>query len=252
MLRCQRNGFALQNGVTTTHADCVTVMSMTTPGFQRAYSTEHKAQRAADLMEAARALAARDGVRAVTLTAIAQHAGVHVSAVRRYYASREEILLNLAEEGYEDWSRAVAVQLSRRSNLTCAELTRTLVATLAERPLFCDLLTHVTLSLEREVTYERVRAFKHAAGHAGTVLAGAISAASALDRDQARELVIATIALTAPLWQAGHPGETLARLYREEPAVAHIGIDFQPTLTRLLTALCDGLTHNESSRETTG
>lgn len=227
-------------------------VGMTTPGFQRAYSSEHKAQRAADLMEAARALAARDGVRGVTLTAIAQHAGVHVSAVRRYYASREEILLNLAEEGYGDWSRAVAAQLSRRSNLTCAELTRTLVATLAERPLFCDLLTHVTLSLEREVTYERVRTFKHAAGNAVAVLTGAISTASALDRGQAQELVIAVIALTAPLWQAGHPGETLARLYREESAVAHIGIDFEPTLTRLVTALCDGLTHNESSMETTG
>ncbi|MET7780289.1 MULTISPECIES: TetR/AcrR family transcriptional regulator [Streptomyces] len=222
---------------------------MTKPGFQRAYSSEHKAQRAADLMEAARALAARDGVRGVTLTAIAQHAGVHVSAVRRYYASREEILLNLAEEGYDDWSRAVAAQLSRRSNLTSAELTRTLVATLAERPLFCDLLTHVTLSLEREVTYERVRTFKHAAGKAVAVLTDAISTASTLDRGQAQELVIAVIALTAPLWQAGHPGETLARLYREEAAVAHIGIDFEPTLTRLLTALCDGLTHNTSSME---
>ncbi|MFF4732317.1 TetR family transcriptional regulator [Streptomyces mirabilis] len=225
---------------------------MTKPDFQRAYSSEHKARRAADLMEAARTLAARDGVRGVTLTAIAQHAGVHVSAVRRYYASREEILLNLAEEGYEAWSRAVAAQLSHRSNLTCGELTGTLVATLAERPLFCDLLTHVTLSLEREVSYERVRTFKHAAGNAVAVLIGAISTASALDRGQAQELVIAVIALTAPLWQAGHPGETLARLYREESAVAHIGIDFEPTLTRLLTALCDGLTHNESSMETTG
>ncbi|MEU1199779.1 TetR family transcriptional regulator [Streptomyces sp. NPDC005813] len=218
---------------------------MTKPGFQRAYSSEHKAQRAADLMEAARALAARDGVRGVTLTAIAQHAGVHVSAVRRYYASREEILLNLAEEGYADWSRAVTAELSGRSDVSCAELTRTLVAPLAERPLFCDLLTHVTLSLEREVAYERVRTFKHAAGNAVAAVTGALSTASTLDRDRAQELVVATIALTAPLWQAGHPGENLARLYREEPAVAHVGIDFEPTLTRLLTALCDGLTRNE-------
>ena len=36
--------------------------------------------------------------------------------------------------------------------------------------------------------------------------------------------------------------ETLTRLYTEEPPLAHIGIDFAPTLTRLLTALCDGMT----------
>src|ERR1700680_810200 len=49
--------------------------------FQRAYSPQHKEQRVTDLMRAARALAARDGVRTVTLTAIATQAGVHVSAV---------------------------------------------------------------------------------------------------------------------------------------------------------------------------
>src|ERR1700726_3170284 len=49
--------------------------------FQRAYSPQHKEQRVTDLMQAARALAARDGVRTVTLTAIATQAGVHVSAV---------------------------------------------------------------------------------------------------------------------------------------------------------------------------
>jgi hypothetical protein len=48
--------------------------------------------------------------------------------------------------------------------------------------------------------------------------------------------------MTAPLWQAAHPAETLTRLYAEEPSLAHIGIDFSPTLTRLLTALCDGMT----------
>ncbi|MDX3852373.1 TetR/AcrR family transcriptional regulator [Streptomyces sp. AK02-01A] len=220
------------------------------PGFQRAYSPEHKAQRAADLMEAARTLAAREGVRGVTLTAIAQHAGVHVSAVRRYYASREEILLNLAEEGYNAWSRAVVARFTGRAGLTSVELARTLVATFAERPLFCDLLTHVTLSLEREVSYERVRAFKYSAGDAVAVLTDAVAAASALDGAAARELITGTIALAASLWQAGHPGDILTRLYREEPAMAHIGIDFEPALTRLLTALCDGLTGDRSALET--
>jgi hypothetical protein len=53
--------------------------------------------------------------------------------------------------------------------------------------------------------------------------------------------------MTAPLWQAGHPAETLTRLYTEEPAMAHIGIDFEPTLTRLITALIDGMTHGPSA-----
>ena len=109
--------------------------------FQRAYSRHHKQQRAADLMAAARTLGARDGVRAVTLTAIATQAGVHASAVRRYYASREEILLALAEEGYRDWAHDIATRLAGRQDVTSGELARILTASLAERQLFCDLLT---------------------------------------------------------------------------------------------------------------
>ncbi|MGY5030355.1 TetR family transcriptional regulator [Streptomyces sp. 900116325] len=210
--------------------------------FQRAYSPHRKQQRAADLMEAARALGARDGFRAVTLTAIASQAGVHASAVRRYYASREEILLALAEEGYADWSEDVAARLTGPRRVAPHELARILAASLAERPLFCDLLTHVTLSLEREVSYERVRAFKNVALAAVGTLTDAITAAGALDRVRAGDLIIGTIAMTAPLWQAAHPADTLTRLYAEEPSLAHLGVDFEPTLTRLITALIGGMT----------
>jgi AcrR family transcriptional regulator len=211
--------------------------------FQRAYSRHHKQQRAADLMAAARTLGARDGVRAVTLTAIATQAGVHASAVRRYYASREEILLALAEEGYRDWADDIATRLAGRQDVTSGELAGILTASLAERPLFCDLLTHVTLSLEREVSFERVRAFKSVAIVAVGTLVDAITAASRLSHDQSSDLVTGIIAMTAPLWQAGHPAETLTRLYAEQPAMAHIGVDFEPTLTRLITALIDGMPH---------
>jgi AcrR family transcriptional regulator len=210
--------------------------------FQRAYSPQRKEQRATDLVTAARTLAARDGVRAVTLTAIATQAGVHVSAVRRYFDSREEILLGLAEEGYAEWTHALIDRVHGHEGLTSADLARAVTETLAERPLFCDLLTHVTLNLEREVTYERVRAFKFTVGAALAPLTEAITRASALTAEQASDLIIAVISMTAPLWQAAHPAETLTRLYAEEPSLAHIGIDFSPTLTRLLTALCDGMT----------
>lgn len=215
---------------------------MTPPNsFQRAYSRHHKEQRAADLLEAARVLGTREGVRAVTLTAIAGHAGVHASAVRRYYSSREEILLSLAEEGYRDWSDDVAARLAGH-RVTSDELARTLTASLAERPLFCDLLTHVPLHLEREVTYERVHAFKTAALASVETLVTAIGSACALEEAQAGDLVIAVIAMAAPLWQAAHPAETLTRLYAEEPELAHLGIAFEPTLIRLVTALADGMT----------
>jgi AcrR family transcriptional regulator len=210
--------------------------------FLRAYSPQHKEQRATDLMQAARTLAARDGVRAVTLTAIATEADVHKSAVRRYFDSREDILLGLAEEGYTEWTHALTDRIQGAESLTAAELARAVTASLVERPLFCDLLTHVTLNLEREVTYQRVRTFKLTVGAALAPLEEAITSATALTSEQTNDLIIAVIAMTAPPWQAAHPAESLTRLYAEEPALAHIGIEFAPTLTRLLTAVCHGVT----------
>jgi AcrR family transcriptional regulator len=211
--------------------------------FQRAYSLQHKEQRATDLVQAARTLAATEGVRGVTLTAIATQAGVHVSAVRRYFDSREDILLGLAEEGYGDWARALIDRLACHDGMTSADLAAAITETLVGRPLFCDLLTHVTLNLEREVSFERVRTFKFTVGAALAPLTDAIAKASALTTAQASDVIIAVIALTAPLWQAGHPAQTLTQLYAEEPSLAHIGIDFAPTLNRLLTALCDGMSN---------
>ena len=46
------------------------------------------------------------------LTAVASRAGVHHSAVRRYFTSHKEVLLRLAAEGWVRWSNAVCEQLA--------------------------------------------------------------------------------------------------------------------------------------------
>jgi|HubBroStandDraft_3_1064219.scaffolds.fasta_scaffold09792_4 AcrR family transcriptional regulator len=79
---------------------CVAVTQLT---FQRA-RTEQKRQRAAAIVEAARSPALETGVASVTLTGVANRAGVHYSAVRRYFTSHKEVLLHLAAEGWVRWS----------------------------------------------------------------------------------------------------------------------------------------------------
>src|ERR1700761_2195801 len=80
----------------------------TRQGFVRARTPENKDRRTADLLSSARDLARAQGVRSLPLTAIATRAGVHVSGVRRYFESREEILLVLAGHEWAGWADAVA------------------------------------------------------------------------------------------------------------------------------------------------
>ncbi|BAL88307.1 putative TetR-family transcriptional regulator [Actinoplanes missouriensis 431] len=212
-----------------------------TPNFQRARSTQAKEERSAALLRAAVELATRSGVRAVTLTEIATAAGVHVSGVRRYFGSREEIYLRLAAQEWDSWASAVAEALAGRHDVPAVDLADLLSGTLAERPLFCDLLPHVPLTLEREVPQETVREFKLDALDAVTTLAGAITASTALTIEQVHDLIAAITALAGSLWQIAHPPQTLATLYEQDPRLAHAASDFTPRLARLVTALLTGL-----------
>jgi AcrR family transcriptional regulator len=215
----------------------------TTRDFQRARSPEHKRRRAEDLVESARRLASAEGVRAVTLTAIASNADVHPSAVRRYFASREEILLRLAADGWTEWAGAVTAALHDRHDVSRADLAELLTATLADRPLFCDLLTHATLNLEYDVPLETAKAYKMESHAALAQVADAVvRACPRFDAAGAREYLHAGTALAASLWHISHPPDTLARLYAHDPELAHTAIEFAPMLRRWTGALDTGLT----------
>jgi AcrR family transcriptional regulator len=212
--------------------------------FQRARTEENKRQRAAALVEAARSLAVETGVASVTLTAVASRAGIHYSAVRRYFTSHKEVLLHLAAEGWERWSKKVCEELGRPGPMSPARAAETLANGLAADPLFCDLLANLHLHLEHEVEIERVVEIRRKIAAAATALADAVERAlPALGRSGAFDMLIAAYSLAAAFWQIANPPERLTDAYAEEPDTLppEWNIDFASALTRVLTATCVGL-----------
>ncbi|MEZ0365089.1 TetR family transcriptional regulator [Mycobacterium sp. pUA109] len=212
--------------------------------FKRARTEEHKRQRAATLTEAARSLALETGVASVTLTAVAERAGVHHSAVRRYFSSHQDILLHLAAASWARWSDTVCEELRTPGPMSPGRLAATLADALAAEPLFCDLLACLPVRLEREVNVEQVVAFKRVCYPAVMSLTDAVERAlPALGRQGAVDMVSIATALAGALWHATHPPEALAHAFDAEPiAPPEWDVDFAPTLTRMLTATCVGLT----------
>jgi len=202
----------------------------------RARTPENKERRTRDLLDSARELAQAQGVRTL-------RAGVHVSGVRRYFESREEILLVLAGREWTDWAGAVVARLGAGERpVPAAALAGLLAGSLDERPLFCDLLAHAQVSLEREVSAASVRAYKVAALDAVARLTAALTrAVPGLTGEAARNLIAAATALAATLWQTANPGEVLAKLYAEDPSLAHARAEFVPRMTQVLDALITGL-----------
>lgn len=213
-----------------------------------ARSSDAKARRAEDLLAAAEQLALElGGVRHVTLAPVTERAGLHRTGVRRYYASKEELLLELAERGWHQWTGEITHALDGRTNLAPREVAQVLAQTLASLPVFCDCLTHLALNLEGDVSIERARRYKTNSFIEHDEIVSALTTASTMTTDQTSPLVAAAGVLAAGFWQVAHPTPTLAELYRQEPMWGHVAYDFEPKLILLLESLAIGLAQTRPS-----
>jgi len=209
---------------------------------ERARSVEDKAQRSADLLTAAEELALElGGVRFVTIAAVTERAGLHRTGVRRYYASKEELLLELAERGWGQWRDAVQAALVDQGGLDPEQVAVVVAETISSLSVFCDLLSHTAISLEGDVDIERARRYKTNATAAHAEIARALDQASVMSLDQLESLITVALMVAAGLWQASHPTPSLATLYKQVPNWGHAALDFRPRLRQLLRATAVGL-----------
>ncbi|MFC4119070.1 TetR/AcrR family transcriptional regulator [Nonomuraea zeae] len=212
---------------------------MTRSAFVRARRPEHKQQRREAILAAARELALTSGVRNVSLGAVADAVGLAKSNIVRYFGTREEIYLILAAEEWQQWGEATSARLRGRTGTD--EVVLALSETLADRQLFCDLLSNTTTSLEHNVSVEAARTFKRGIHE---VLAGVgtqVARATELTEAEGHELVTAATGLAALLYPIAHPSAALAEVYAQDPDLAAACPQFLPTLVRTLRALAAGL-----------
>ena len=215
---------------------------METAEFQRARSPEAKRQREAAILDAARELGARQGIRQITLTEIAAAVGMHKSALLRYFETREEIFLRLTAEGWHEWTGVLAARIRMLPDAGPADIAKAFAATLAARGMFCDLLAQAPLNLERNVSIEAVREFKLATFAAREDLFTALEERlPELDQTDALDLIATAVSLAGAFWQIATPGPDVAELYRSDPRLGHAVIEVEPRLARILTATLVGM-----------
>jgi AcrR family transcriptional regulator len=217
-------------------------VSTTAATFQRARRPEQKQQRRDAILDAARQLARRDGVRSVRLSDIAAQVGIHKSALLRYFETREQIFLELTAQSWREWGDGLHTELDAASVATADLVADALARSFAERPLLCDLIAHTALNLERNVSPEAVRRYKRTSLGAIERAAGAVhEALPELYVYECRELVSTIATLTGTLWQIANPPAALAELYASDPQLARACVELTPRLRRIATILLAGL-----------
>jgi AcrR family transcriptional regulator len=206
--------------------------------YQRARRPEQKLERRDAILSAARELALRDGVRAVSLADIAARVGIHKSALLRYFETREQIFLELTAASWRDWTVALHAELDTVTPGPVTTGPATLVAdvfarSFGDRPLLCDLIAHTPLNLERNVSPEAVRRYKLTSlGAVDEATAVAQRVLPGLTLAECGEFVAAIASLAGAVWQMANPGPALAELYASDPALARACIDLTARLRR--------------------
>lgn len=223
---------------------------MSAESYQRARRPEQKLERRDAILSAARDLALRDGVRAVSLADIAARVGIHKSALLRYFETREQIFLELTAQAWREWVAALHAELDPGAPAapgSSARASRALVAdvfarSFGDRPLLCDLIAHTPLNLERNVSPEAVRRYKLDS-------LGAVDEAAAVVRrvlpdltpTECGEFVAALASLAGAVWQIANPAPALAELYASDPALSRACVELTPRLRRTAEILLAGL-----------
>ncbi|MGI5502344.1 TetR family transcriptional regulator [Lentzea sp. CA-135723] len=209
---------------------------------QRARSAEDKAQRSEALLDAAQELALElGGVRYLTVAAVTDRAGLHRTGVRRYYASKEELLLAVAERGWSQWRAALSARLEGEKRLRAGDVADVLAETITSLPVFVDLLGHVPVTLEGSVDTERSGQYKTTAFTEHDKIIEMLERASVVPTDQLHAMIAAALPLASAFWQAAHPTPALAKLYEQQPSWGHMAMEFEPRLKVLLQAIAVGL-----------
>ena len=209
--------------------------------FQRARRPEQKQQRQDAILDAARELALRRGVRNVSLADIADQVGIHKSALLRYFETREQIFLELTAQAWRGWARALHAELDGASPGSAGLVADVVARSFADRPLLCDLIPHTALNLERNVSPDGVRRYKLTSLGAVSDAAGLVHRVLPdLTAEECREFISAMASLAGSLWQISNPPPALAKLYASDPELAHARVDLAPRLRRTAAVLLAG------------
>ena len=216
--------------------------------FQRARSEEQREARRQAILGAAAAMLAEMPVAEVTLNELSRRAGLAKSNVLRYFESREAVLLELLDSAWQDWLAQLDAELagavvagdpvaSRADQLAAA-----VAASLAARPMLCDLISAQAAVLGRNVSPQVAAQYKRAS-IAGISALGALLLRSVpeLGEPDAFRLAGAAVMTTAAVWPHTQPSAAMLAAYAADPALAAMRLDFTATLREVLEVLIAGL-----------
>ena len=216
--------------------------------FQRARSEEQREARRQGILGAAAAMLAEMPVSEVTLNELSRRAGLAKSNVLRYFESREAVLLELLDSAWQDWlvqldrDLAGALDPAMPATARCGQLAGGVAASLAARPMLCDLISAQAAVLEHNVSPQVAAQYKRASMTGIAALSGLmLRCVPELGELDAVKLAGVTVMTTGALWPHTQPSAAMLAAYEADPELAVLRLDFTETLREVLEVMSAGL-----------
>jgi hypothetical protein len=147
-----------------------------------------------------------------------------------------------------EWLASLAAELpaviSRRAGFErrAEQLAGAIAASLAERPVLCDLMSAQAAVLEHNVSVEAITRHKLAGVADAETICGLVSdALPELDDAAVWKYVVAIWLVTASLWPYSRPPEALIAAHAADERLGRMELDFRSELADHLTTVAIGL-----------
>ncbi|WP_204039108.1 TetR/AcrR family transcriptional regulator [Acrocarpospora phusangensis] len=216
--------------------------------FQRARSEEQRAVRRRVILDTAAAMLTEMPVAQVTLNELSRRVGLAKSNVLRYFESREAVLLELLDVAVREWLEQLDHTLSEAVDASGTPVERAdqvaavVAASLAARPVLCDLVGAQAAVLEHNVSPRIAAEFKRAAIANAEVLISLLRPRlPELDEHAAFKFTAAAFMVTGAIWTHCRPSAAMLAAYEADPELAAMRMDFTATLRETLEVFLSGL-----------
>lgn len=216
--------------------------------FQRARSEEQRAQRRQAILDTTAAMLAEMPVAQVSLNELSRRVGLAKSNVLRYFESREAVLLQLLDVASQEWLEHLEDALPSGVDAGAPlpdrgdQVVAVLAASLADRPVLCDLTSAQAAVLERNVSPAVAAQYKRTAiVNVGALAALTRTRVPELTEGDATRFAAVCVMTTGAIWTHAQPSAAMLAVYDSDPALAAMRIDFAATLREVLEVVLSGL-----------
>jgi AcrR family transcriptional regulator len=216
--------------------------------FRRAHSPEQREVRRSAILTTTADMLKEMPAANISLNELSRRTGMAKSNVLRYFESREAILLELCNSELDACvdqltdTLAAVVDTGATPAIRSAQLVDTLVTTLADRPVLCDLMSEQAGVLEHNISTAAVLGFKRVSiANVERLSALVVRYLPELGPGGADRFTALAAMLSASIWTHSHPPPAVIAAYEAEPSLAPYRLEFTAALRESLQIVLAGL-----------